>query len=298
MTTEFYALKTLLDQNITSFPIDWGVIKRILISEKWELVPFRNDETILRDLLPLGFTEIPSSIAFSICLDGLKQIYFNENLSATERVAAVAHEIGHIKLEHITDTGILGKSTDSALNALQEQEANDFARELLAPVCILRNLGVKTISDIQKITNISTEDAHTQLGKIYENTFVTEEEMRLIRKFNRQILRLRLYKHWKGILFVFFSSFLLLLSFMPAENSIQEEVAFPTTTTRLSLNTTSITVPSHDHNEMVAVTKSGEKYHKPNCFYVKNKQHILFVTAQEAIQCGYTPCLVCCPDPE
>lgn len=46
----------------------------------------------------------------------------------------------------------------------------------------------------------------------------------------------------------------------------------------------------------VFVTKSGEKYHLPDCQYVENKTNIFKMTEQEALDAGYEPCAVCRPD--
>ena len=43
----------------------------------------------------------------------------------------------------------------------------------------------------------------------------------------------------------------------------------------------------------VIVTKTGQKYHNPNCSYIKNKTNLIHMTADEAIQAGYQPCEIC-----
>lgn len=48
-----------------------------------------------------------------------------------------------------------------------------------------------------------------------------------------------------------------------------------------------------DNSEEVLVTKSGRKYHKPNCQYVEYKTNTISLSLDEAIRAGYEPCKVC-----
>lgn len=45
-------------------------------------------------------------------------------------------------------------------------------------------------------------------------------------------------------------------------------------------------------NDTVYITKSGTKYHKENCYYIKNNGTIA-LTVEQAEQQGYSPCAVC-----
>lgn len=47
---------------------------------------------------------------------------------------------------------------------------------------------------------------------------------------------------------------------------------------------------------IVAVTKTGKKYHLPNCQYTSNKTGIRTLTIQEAIDAGLNPCKICKPN--
>lgn len=43
----------------------------------------------------------------------------------------------------------------------------------------------------------------------------------------------------------------------------------------------------------VVITRTGNKYHKPNCQYVVNKTDTLTVYLKEALEKGYEPCKIC-----
>ncbi len=46
----------------------------------------------------------------------------------------------------------------------------------------------------------------------------------------------------------------------------------------------------------VYVTKSGHKYHTQNCYYIKGKSDLIIYSISEAVDRGYSPCLVCHPE--
>lgn len=50
-----------------------------------------------------------------------------------------------------------------------------------------------------------------------------------------------------------------------------------------------------DLSNMVVITPNGEKYHRPDCYYVKNKENTATITQAEAIQLGKEPCSICEP---
>lgn len=46
-------------------------------------------------------------------------------------------------------------------------------------------------------------------------------------------------------------------------------------------------------NKTVYITKSGRKYHKKDCFYIRKSSSITEINVNEAKSLGYTPCSVC-----
>lgn len=69
----------------------------------------------------------------------------------------IAHELGHIFLGHVmTDTPMY---RTFAINDDNESAANIFARDLLAPACVLHELGITTKEEIAKLCNISPTSA-------------------------------------------------------------------------------------------------------------------------------------------
>lgn len=51
-----------------------------------------------------------------------------------------------------------------------------------------------------------------------------------------------------------------------------------------------------DEQKIVYVTKTGKKYHLPDCQYVKYKDYLKEMTIKEALDAGLQPCKVCDPN--
>jgi Zn-dependent peptidase ImmA (M78 family) len=81
--------------------------------------------------------------------NGIAMIMYSKNSSTVRQRFTVAHELGHIVLEHIT----FGSDSSQISSKLQEREANAFAGELLVPASDLRKFMKgkdKTLDDVQK----------------------------------------------------------------------------------------------------------------------------------------------------
>lgn len=57
----------------------------------------------------------------------------------------------------------------------------------------------------------------------------------------------------------------------------------------------SMPTPEIAASDIVCVTQTGKKYHRPDCRYVKNKTNITEISKSEAIEREYEPCKVCKP---
>ncbi len=78
----------------------------------------------------------------------------------------VSHELGHIFLGHLlTAVPACAYRTFTIRNDL-ESSANVFARDLLAPACILHELGATSPEDIAKICDISLEAARIRAARL------------------------------------------------------------------------------------------------------------------------------------
>ena len=81
---------------------------------------------ILLDCLKLSH-KISASKGFTYADNNYRLVFIHEDLSIQEKTIVLAHETGHIYLEHMTSIPILG--TD----VREEYEANEFVHYLLTP---------------------------------------------------------------------------------------------------------------------------------------------------------------------
>lgn len=76
----------------------------------------------------------------------------------------IAHELGHIFLGHLFNKNGKGFLTTNDT----ESSANVFARDLLAPACVLHELQVLTAPEISQLCNISLEAATYRAERMKE----------------------------------------------------------------------------------------------------------------------------------
>lgn len=151
-TAKTAAYQLLAECGISKFPLTLPDLKEIVKQKGWYLKSYQADEEYLREmnLAPLA----SQYDAFVFQYDGDQQIFYDENLGADERLYIIAHEIGHIALDHKDHIGISAKSNE---DTPLEHDAEIFATCLLAPPCIVKQCtyskdylgGVRIISALQ-----------------------------------------------------------------------------------------------------------------------------------------------------
>lgn len=134
----------LLDYDIKELPVKvTEIIKR---SENIKL--FKNSDVNILQNGESGLT---------IAENGNFHIIYNDAESSYRCRFTIAHELGHIFLGHL----LINKAQYRTFktNDSTESSANVFARDLLAPACVLHELGVINANEISKLCNISMESA-------------------------------------------------------------------------------------------------------------------------------------------
>ena len=102
----------------------------------------------------------------------------------------VAHELGHIFLGHVlVDTP---KFRTFAVRNDTESAANVFARDLLAPACVLHELGATSAEDIARICAISIESAQIRAERLQileerNAWYLSPLERKVTKQFGRYI---------------------------------------------------------------------------------------------------------------
>lgn len=102
----------------------------------------------------------------------------------------IAHELGHIFLKHMLVDEIAYRTFKIQNDT--ESAANVFARDLLAPACVLHELKALTAAEISRLCNISLEAATYRSERMQElekrNAFYTHPlEKKVLRQFELYI---------------------------------------------------------------------------------------------------------------
>lgn len=134
----------LLDYNIKSLP----VMVSDIVSQSKNIRLFKNS-----DVKKLKDNESGKTIFNK----NNYEIIYRDTENSKRCRFTIAHELGHIFLGHLminTPQYRIFKIQDDT-----ESEANVFARDLLAPACVLHELQVISAAEISKLCNISIEAA-------------------------------------------------------------------------------------------------------------------------------------------
>lgn len=140
----------LIDYNINSLPV-----KVSQIAKQADIVLLKNSVVNLLTQNESGTTLMQN--------DKLYIVYADEQSPQRCRFT-IAHELGHIFLGHLFSKDGNGfATTDDA-----EHSANVFARDLLAPACVLHELQALTSAAIANLCDISLEAATYRAERMAE----------------------------------------------------------------------------------------------------------------------------------
>lgn len=178
------AYEILIKQQSFSFPIDPRKLKLdsynfviISLQEYSQITNIPLEELTSNGSFNDGYTYFNNNTAY---------IFYNNDIETEGRkMWTISHEIGHIVLEHTTQC------------EKNEQEANFFASQILAPQCVLKQLiknGAKVTSNYLsskfKISKEASENCINTLSKVIDNEkIVTEYDDIIISLFNPYIFR-------------------------------------------------------------------------------------------------------------
>lgn len=139
---------TLLKLKCRKFFLTLAEMRQAARNLGYSIFSYSEGERLMEELGVLPYKNFEG---FTVFIDNEYIIFYKDELPYPEKMFVIAHEIGHIVLEH-TYCGVMGKSPDEAMENEQEQEADVFAYQFIAPVCVLKRYGVKTVQDIEKLT--------------------------------------------------------------------------------------------------------------------------------------------------
>ena len=114
-------------------------------------------------------------------------IYINKNLSKTRGRFTIAHELGHILLNHRDLSHTIHNENDN--KNIEEFQANIFARCLLMPAVVLKELNCVEPQEIANICNVSLQSAEYRSQRL--------KELLKRNKFNLSPLERQVYNNFK-----------------------------------------------------------------------------------------------------
>ena len=141
-----------LPVDVKTFARDFGV----------SFASYNSGEELIENL---GLTILCKNDAFTARHPNGYLLFFNQAIEPKERIRfAIAHELGHIALGHafspMERKQILVTTCNNGTmqeKNYQEFAANFFASQILAPPCILQELGVTSASEIARLCGTSEE---------------------------------------------------------------------------------------------------------------------------------------------
>jgi len=184
----------LLNENITSFPIDPFII---INKHKWGLITYTELARKYRVNISQVIIAFESEDGY-IMFDGVGYIIaYNDTIRSAGRIRfSLMHEIGHILLTHLVDfkeTILMRNSLSEEKYRILENEANVFARNSLSPALVVKGLRLGSKADIAYYFKISQAAADTRLKCIdldlrYTTAIITIDQKNQFRSFVYSIM--------------------------------------------------------------------------------------------------------------
>lgn len=288
LTNEF-----ILTNHLFARPLSFNTLITLCGEKGYAVFSYSQSQKLIA---AMHLEEYTKNKAFTWIAGDSKIIFFDDNLSHSERLFALAHELGHIYLEH-TYLGILGIDSNQEVANKQEVEANTFAYQLLAPICVLQERDIKNTKEITRETGLRDEYAKNVLDLITSYTTQAKFDKEVIKSFG--IIPRKRIKVAKYIIGAFL--FIGLLNYIDycQDYQIKQQISngqagIVETQQPISLTPATIPQPNDDNNEKYCyITKTGNKYHKENCHIIQGKGNLTKLTIEEAEKANYEPCKFC-----
>ena len=310
----------LLNHYINRLPLTLEELERIARDMGWLLDTYQEAGEFIDTAGMADF--VKDHKAMTTTFEGQTMILYDGQLPYAEKLQYICHEMGHITLRHTTENGIVGLCDDPQRMVMQEEEADAFAAEMMAPACVMHERGITDIEGLINTHLISREQAVKHAENLSRRPD-TEEELKLCDVINH---RGKTSKNilWGVCAFALICVLMTLLMFVntinvpdstssPAQNSTvtttapepssgSADTTKPDKTTVPTSGTTTTTTHTEEEPQessveptenAVYVTPKGKKYHKPDCYHIAGKTNIFKLTVEEAEQSGYEPCKDC-----
>lgn len=287
MVAKYKAVIALLDDGITQLPITLAQVENTIKKYGCNIIEYSLKSNVHIKLLEkyniLSIAE--RSKAFTVKSIDEQIVFIRSGLSANDRRLLLAHELGHIVLGHMSDNNVLGYKPGGLIDEGQEDEANEFALEFLAPVCILSQKRINTPRLVSATTLLDEKRSNLVTYEVKKHTKYTDYEVKLCNQFSTKKEKNIKIKYAATAII---TAIILVIAVITTDRkNVQPNIEYTQETQEAE--------PAPQISDVV-VTKTGQKYHTQNCKHIKDKTNIIYMTIDEAIQAGYQPCEDCKPD--
>lgn len=292
MVSRYYAIKELSENGVNALPVTTEQLEAIIISKGFKIINYdvscKKHAEILNNFGALQLAG--RTKAFTYVSKQEKVVFISIGISANEKRLLLAHELGHIALNHVSGDSVIGYKPGGLIDDGQEDEANSFALEFLAPVCVLNRNHINSPQEVSALTLLDEKRSKLVADEVRNYKKPTEAEMNYCRKFakSNKSCKNRRNKIILRTAIIIISVAVTFLSCVPLTRGISNISRSDFS----SANLLTLTDCSED-TDYVVITKSGKKYHRPDCYYIANSKNIMQVTIEQARDGAYEPCKHC-----
>lgn len=283
------------ESGFKTLPIMSDDVFAIAKSRKWYVGSYSKTINLRKELCSHGVnTEkyVRTKDAFTVIYNNEYLIFYRDDLDTDYKIFVIIHEFAHIVLRH-TYHGILGKSPDDKKANIQESEADIFAREICAPLPVLRRCRVRSEKDIEQLGLLKGRYAKEQFLLLngtkndYKNINIEKKISKTFKSFiynvNRFHIRSTMQRH------SLIAAISLIICILAVPPFIKGEHMPGQPNESMSAET----VYADTKYETVYVTRTGKKYHIESCRYISGKDDLFDMPISTAATRGYEPCSVC-----
>ena len=288
------AYNFLIRYRITNLNFNIQLLTEIAILNNWQLCKYSSNQKLIHNL---QLEENMRLDAFTFLENTQIIIFYNDNLPENDILFNILHEFGHILLKHSSNNNIIGSGLIKETLIRQENEANTFACEVLAPSCIFKEMEIYSIDDIIKLSKLPVKHITQHIPNITNFYSLDDISERLIKIFNEYITKntynkeetkikpkpKKPYLKFFGIGSILIGCLIFILVSLKNND----------TPNNIPNNTASSNLIEVANNKIFYATKTGSKYHIKDCRYVKDKNNLIQLNIDDENFKNYEPCSIC-----
>lgn len=186
------AWEILIECGVSVLPVRLSEICR---HYNWVLADYIAGE---RSIALFGLSELKEKTdGFCTVTANHTYIFYDSSLPVGRQRFTVAHEIGHLALGHVGNgMATVENREPTGTERTEERQANQFAARLLAPACVLHEVGATTPEEIQKLCGISRQAAQFRAERMQEleqrgRYYTSHLEQQVVKQFESYIASVR-----------------------------------------------------------------------------------------------------------